>query len=61
MPLTRLLLIYAERGGGRRVWDWGVEGIKLAGQVFPGISVDLVSNGILFDPSAQVSWLKAAS
>lgn len=61
MPLTRLLLISAEREGGKEVWDWGVEDVQLGGQVSLGISVDLVSNGILFDPVAQVSWLRAAS
>lgn len=50
MPLTRLLLISVKRGGGKGVWDWGVEGIKLGGQVSLGISVDLVSNGTPFDP-----------
>lgn len=42
MPLNRLLLVSVERGGGRRVSELGVEGIKLGGLAFLGISVDLV-------------------
>lgn len=57
MPLIRLLLVSVERGGGKRVWDCVVEDMRLGGQASSVISVDLVSNGILFDPLAQVSCI----
>lgn len=57
MPLDRLLLLSVERGGGRRLWELGVEGIKLGHRPgFPG-QVSGPSKGVLSGPLAQVSLL----